>query len=219
MHCQNFVDEHFYLHWSKKKKRISTYFDAHLPVSLLITYSALSVSQHIYFACDFQQTFIDEHFYLHRSKKKKRISTYFDVDFPITDYIQCTISLSTYLFCMWISTNFHWWTFLSSSILKEEKNFYLFWCSFTWKSTDYIQCTVSLSTYLFCMWLSIKFCWWTFVSSSIQKEENNFYLFRCWFPCKSTGYVQSLNIFILHVTFNKLSLMNIFIFIDPKRRK
>ena len=136
-----------------------------------------------------------------------------------TDYIQCTVSLSTYLFCMWLSTNFHWWAFLSSSIQKEEKNFYLFWCSFTWKSTDYIQCTVSLSTYLFCMWLSIKFCWWTFVSSSIQKEENNFYLFRCWFPCKSTDYVQSLNIFILHMTFNKLSLMNICIFINSKRRK
>ena len=63
---QTFIDEHFYLHGSKKKKRISTYFDAHLPVSLLITYSALSVSQHIYFACDFQQKFVDEHLYLHQ---------------------------------------------------------------------------------------------------------------------------------------------------------
>ena len=104
--------------------------------------------------------------YLHRSKKKKIISTCFDADFPVS--LLVTYSLLIYLFCMWLSTNFHWWTFLSSSI---------------------------------------------------QKEENNFYLFRCWFPCKSTGYVQSLNIFILHVIFNNVSFMNIFIFIDPKRRK
>ena len=122
---------------------------------------------------------------------------------------------------MWLSTKFCWGTFLSSLIQKEEKNFYLFWCSFTCKSTDYIQCTVSLLTYLFCMWLSTKFCWWTFLSSSIQKEEKNLYLFWCWFPYYwlHTVHYQSLNIFILHVTFNKLSLMSIFIFIDPKRRK
>ena len=122
---------------------------------------------------------------------------------------------------MWLSTKFCWGTFLSSLIQKEEKNFYLFWCSFTCKTTDYIQCTVSLLTYLFCMWLSTKFCWWTFLSSSIQKEEKNFYLFWCWFPYYwlHTVHYQSLNIFILHVNFNKFSLMNIFIFINSKRRK